>query len=127
MKKGLVIKHEWLEMILDKNKLWEIRGSDTSYRGKVYFIKSKSGQVFGEGNLICTHKLNEESYRMNYKLHKVFYDFKMLPYKNVYAWVFDIASIKRYKKPIPYTHPQGAVIWINLDENNCTQLFNDEN
>lgn len=37
-----------------------------------------------------------------------------LPYKRTYAWVFDKPKI--YNEPIPYKHPMGAVIWVNLSE-----------
>lgn len=30
------------------------------------------------------------------------------------TWVLDNA--KRYDTPIPYVHPKGAVIWVNLEK-----------
>ena len=32
--------------------------------------------------------------------------------KKVFAWV--LARPRRFKKPIPYTHPNGAVVWVLL-------------
>tara|TARA_R110002096_G_scaffold92501_3_gene209109 strand:+ start:458 stop:682 length:225 start_codon:yes stop_codon:yes gene_type:complete len=29
-----------------------------------------------------------------------------------YAW--RLCNVKKYNKPIPYNHPKGAVIWVNL-------------
>ena len=37
------------------------------------------------------------------------------PYKNTYAWI--ISNAKKYEKPIPYKHPMGAVIWVNIVSN----------
>ncbi len=31
---------------------------------------------------------------------------------HTYAWVMRAA--KRLKQPVPYEHPQGAVIWVSL-------------
>ncbi|MGA2723367.1 MAG: hypothetical protein ABSG79_13255 [Bryobacteraceae bacterium] len=33
-------------------------------------------------------------------------------YRNTYAWV--VAKPRRLKKPVPYKHPSGAVIWVSL-------------
>lgn len=30
-----------------------------------------------------------------------------------YAW--ELSNIIKYKKPIPYCHPRGAVIWVKLN------------
>jgi len=37
-----------------------------------------------------------------------------MKYKNPHAWV--VAEQIRYKEPIPYVHPQGAVIWVNIND-----------
>jgi hypothetical protein len=28
---------------------------------------------------------------------------------------WQLSNVKKYEKPIPYKHPQGAVIWVNLE------------
>jgi hypothetical protein len=35
-------------------------------------------------------------------------------YKYTFAWV--LANARRFKTPVPYRHPSGAVIWVALDE-----------
>jgi hypothetical protein len=35
-----------------------------------------------------------------------------IDYRNTYAWVMDKAQ--QLPKPVPYHHPSGAVIWVNL-------------
>jgi hypothetical protein len=35
-----------------------------------------------------------------------------LPYDRTFAWVFKKA--RRLNKPVPYKHPNGAVIWVKL-------------
>jgi hypothetical protein len=33
--------------------------------------------------------------------------------KKFFAWVFE--NVKVFEKPEPYKHPQGAIIWVNLN------------
>ncbi|WP_042150226.1 ASCH domain-containing protein [Paucisalibacillus sp. EB02] len=113
--KGLIIKSPWIELILDGQKTWEVRGSNTKIRGTVALIKSGSGKVFGELDLIDSIELTLEAYRESKKLHGIqSEDALALPYKKTYAWI--LANPKIYKEPIPYKHPMGAVIWVNLPE-----------
>lgn len=116
--KGLIIKSPWIELILEGKKIWEIRGSNTRIRGPVALIKSGSGKVIGEANIIDSKELTLEDYQTNRKHHCVkSEDSTQLPYKRTYAWVFDKTKI--YKEPIPYKHPMGAVIWVNLSDDIC--------
>ena len=48
--KGLIIKSPWIDYILDKEKIWEIRGSSTTIRGPILLIKSGTDKVYGECN-----------------------------------------------------------------------------
>ncbi len=34
-------------------------------------------------------------------------------YRNTYAWVLE--KLQYLKKPVPYKHPSGAIIWVKLD------------
>ena len=89
--KGLIIKSPWIESILDGRKTWEIRGSNTKIRGTVALIKSGSGKIFGEVDLIDCIELTLESYRESKKLHGVESENALeLPYKKTYAWVLKI-------------------------------------
>src|SRR5688572_8826355 len=44
---GLVIRKQWLDLILAGRKTWEIRGSATRVRGPIALIESRSGTVVG--------------------------------------------------------------------------------
>ena len=35
-------------------------------------------------------------------------------YRQTYAWVLE--KPRYLKRPVPYQHPQGAVIWVCLDD-----------
>lgn len=113
MKKGLIIREPWISMILEGIKTWEIRGSKTNIRGKIYLIKSKTQMVFGEINLIDCIKINEKIYEENRDKHCISKEY-ILPYTfdRMYAWVLSEPII--YEKPFHYHHKQGCVIWVNF-------------
>ncbi|PFG05294.1 ASCH domain-containing protein [Bacillus sp. es.034] len=113
--KGLIIRFPWIELILDGKKTWEIRGSNTKIRGPIALIKSGSGMVYGEVNISDSKELTLKDYQVSNEFHRVQSDgSQALPYKKTYAWVLE--KPRMYKEPIPYKHPMGAVIWVNLKE-----------
>ena len=115
MKKGLIVKSPWIEKIFEGEKTWEIRNKDVHYRGKIYLIKSGTGHIYGECNLVDSKKLTLDEFIKNTDKHHVD-DISLLKYPEdkIYAWIID--KVKLYEKPIAYRHPCGAIIWVNLDK-----------
>ena len=109
--KALIIKKPWIDYILDGNKIWEIRGSNTKIRGKIELIQSGSGLVVGSCEIIDCKELTLEEYAKNIDKHNI-QEVHILPYNKTYAWV--ISNVKRYEIPRKYKHPNGAIIWVNL-------------
>lgn len=114
LEKALIIKPNWGNLILDGKKTWEIRSSSTNIRGRIGIAFSGTSAVWGTVNLVNCIKLNKEVFESNKDKHQIDYNFEELPYKNVYAWVFE--DVKRLKEPIGYNHKRGCVIWCNLDD-----------
>lgn len=110
--KGLILLPNWAELILNGLKTWEIRSSNTKKRGRIAIIASKTGKIFGEVDLVDSFPLTEELYKNNLSRHRINCQYSNLPPN--YRWVWQLANPVIYKTPIPYTHPQGAVIWVNL-------------
>jgi len=111
--KGLIIKEPWIDKILRGEKVWEIRGSNTSIRGRVALIKSGTGKIYGTVEVVDSIKLSDEDYLKNNDKHCIpLNTYITTPYPKTYAWVLSNPII--FKKPISYNHPQGAVIWVNL-------------
>ena len=110
----LIIKPYWVDKIFNENKLWEIRGCNTSKRGKIAIAKSGTGCVFGTVNLINSIPLTKEIWEINEKNHQVDISWEELlkRYKKPYAWIFEYGSVKKYQEPVTYNHPKGAVIWV---------------
>src|SRR5690606_14333238 len=111
--KGLIIKSPWIDLICEGKKIWEIRGSNTKIRGKVALIISGTGLVVGTANLSDCKPLTLNEYQSSIDKHCIPSEMcQNKPYKNIHAWV--LKEAKFLDKPIPYVHPQGAVIWVNL-------------
>ncbi len=105
--RSLIIKKEWLDLILAGKKPWEMRSTKTNIRGWINLIESGSGLIIAETNLVdCLPPINK--HKDLFKFHRV-EDLSLLE-KWCYPWV--LKDAKRYDKPIPYDHPQGAVIWV---------------
>lgn len=109
--RSLIIKKEWLDLILDGGKVWEMRSFKTKITGRVGLIESGTGLIVGEVEIIgsCPHPVKADN--EFFEFHKV-KDSSLLK-KWCYAWLLQKAI--RYKDPIKYDHKQGAVIFVKHD------------
>jgi len=113
---GLIIKSPFIERILSGEKTWEIRGFSTRIRGRICLIKSGTKTIVGICKLVYViGPLTKEQFIASYVFHRdnlTNISQNSLPYKKTYAWVLE--CVKSLKKPIPYTHPRGAITWVKL-------------
>lgn len=110
MDKGLIIRKKWLDKILNDGKHWEMRSTHTNHRGIIKLIEAGSGLIVGECMIAGSHLVTEDLARQSFSAHQVD-DLNLL--KNWrYAW--RLCNVKKYQEAIPYQHPRGAVIWVNL-------------
>lgn len=114
--RALLVKENWGDAILTGSKTWELRTTDTKIRGRVFIAYSGTGMIFGSVELSDTIPVDVETLLMNTDKHKL--DHEQIADWNIkptsHAWVMT-DSIK-FEKPIPYDHPQGAVIWVTLPD-----------
>ncbi|MDP3939616.1 MAG: ASCH domain-containing protein [Deltaproteobacteria bacterium] len=113
--KGLIIKQPWIDKILTGSKTWELRGRRTRHRGQVGLIESGSGTVVGTTRLVdVVGPLSPRQLLGSRNKHRV--PASSLReggrYRKTFAWVLEHS--RRLRKPVPYAHPAGAVIWVNL-------------
>ena len=81
-------------------------------RGWVHFAESQSGcKLSGRARLVNCFPLAKDRFQRYQKNHCV-PSLSMVPYKTVYAWVFEDAE--EFEKPFKYEHKLGAVIWVNV-------------
>ena len=113
--KGLVIKSPYIEDILDGIKKVEIRGSNTKVRGRIILLKSGSGLALGTVEIISSEEWTLEQYNnWNYRKDNNKLPVTHLPYNKTYAW--HLANPIKFEVPIPYKHPSGAIVWVNLPD-----------
>jgi hypothetical protein len=111
--KGLIVKKGWLDLILSGDKPWEIRGSDTRIRGRICLIESGTGLIKGFATLVSSFELSRDALFQNKYRHRI-EDLSIVKYKKPHAW--RLSDAERLDKFIPYKHPQGAVVWVNLPD-----------
>lgn len=115
--KGLVIKSPYIDRILAGTKTWEMRSSATSVRGPIALIKQGSGQVVGVANLVGVKgPLTKQDKLNTIEKHQISVDRLESGETDKWdtAWVLENAQL--LKTPVHYQHPNGAVIWVILDQ-----------
>jgi hypothetical protein len=122
--RGLIIKPEPLSRIFAGRKVLEIRGTRTNIRGKILLIQSGSGMIVGSCTLVdCLGPLTIRQYRkfapkIGLRPSEVGY---RLPYTRTFGWL--ISDAKRFKKPIEFRNPPGAVVWVRVPDSPCLSSF----
>lgn len=111
----LLIQPEPMELILAGVKTWEIRGSRTKIRETIGLIPSRSGTVVAVCDLVdCVGPLTGQLFRTNAAKAGIRpREAQLGYYQETYAWV--LADIRVLRKPVPYMHPSGAIIWVKLE------------
>lgn len=113
--KGLIIKEPWIDYILDGLKTWEIRNGNCNKRGRIGLIKSGTGMIYGEVNIIDSFPVDYEIMNQSQDKHRLTFEQWMnMKYKKPHAWVLE--NPVRYPEPTPYEHKQGAIIWVNIQD-----------
>jgi len=112
--KGLIIDEPWIGLIVAGEKTWEMRSRNTQVRGRIGLIRKGSKTVIGVADLIGTlPKLSRSDLKASVAKHRVPAREIAEDFKHSTAWVLERA--RSLQEPIPYRHPAGAVIWVNLD------------
>jgi len=114
--KGLIIDSPHIQNILNGKKIWEMRSTSTKVRGLIALIQKGSGSVVGTVNLSGSlGPLSEDEMLRSTDKHLI--DPNRVASgataKWRHAWV--LSSAHWLPTPVRYSHPSGAVIWVNLD------------
>lgn len=121
--RGLMIRDPYITDILLSKKVWELRGTPTKVRGRIGLIKSKSGHLFGEANLVdvigpLSYIELISSWQIGPHDQKELIESEQAPYRDrkgstrTFAWV--LSNVISYQPPIPYRHPLGAITFVDL-------------
>ena len=110
---GLIIKKQWLDLILSGEKTLEIRGHDTKKLNEpIYLLESGSHRVKAECVIESTYPISCSDWSEERENHCVDIACCALKkrYKTPYAWV--LSNVKPIEDIWHYDHPKGAVIWV---------------
>ncbi len=71
MNKGLIIRKQWLDKILNNGKHCEMRSTHTKQRGIIKLIEAGSGHIVGECMIAGSHEVSEEIAKHSFEAHQV--------------------------------------------------------
>lgn len=110
---GLIIKKEWLDLILKGKKTLEIRGHDTKKLDEpIYLLESGSHRIRAICKIDATFPISCSDWHEEMHNHCVNISYKELKtiYSNPYAWI--LKEVEPIEDIWHYAHPKGAVIWV---------------
>jgi hypothetical protein len=114
--KALVIREPWIDLILDGKKTWELRTKPTSIRGRIALIRQGSGEIAGVANLVdVLPSLRPEDLADSIPFHGVPASRHQEVAANNWLTPWVLVDAKRLAAPVSYTHPSGAVTWVDLE------------
>lgn len=120
--RGLIIRAEPIEKILNGVKTWEMRSRPVELRGTIALVKKGTKAVYGVADIVdCRGPLSHSERLANEHLHGITPERWADPdvAKYHYAWV--LANVRRLKHPVPYEH-KGGVQFVTLDDGVAAQI-----
>ena len=114
--KALVVDEPWIGKLLRGEKTWEMRKSTCRIRGQIALIRKGSGQVVGVADLVDSRPplASLEEYAAAEKFHGIPPSRQTQAYTDGWRTPWVLANVRRLAQSVPYSHPNGAVIWVNL-------------
>lgn len=116
--KALIVDEPWIGLILRGEKIWEMRKTGCSHRGPIALIRKGSGTVVGVAEV--ANSLPEigslDAYARAEPQHRIPPERQAQAFRDGWRTPWVLANVRVLPKPVPYRHPNGAVIWVNLDE-----------
>ena len=106
----MVLKKQWLDMIVDRGKVLELRGQRKA-PGKYYL--GCGGQIYGVVTTLTPQRIGTVAeLKALLPLHQYVGD--ELPYKT--TWALPLTNVRKVTTPILYVHPRGAIGWVRYKD-----------
>ncbi len=108
----LVVQDRWCDLLLRNRKSWEMRSTKTKFRGTFGLIAARSGLIHGKAELVDSlDAIPAAEYYNHIDKHKIP---RMSGFAEKWKYPWVIRNAIKFNEPVPYCHPQGAVIWVKL-------------
>lgn len=122
--KALIIDDPWIGLILKGQKTWEMRRTACKHRGPIALIRKGSGQVVGTAMVTgCRPALADAAaYAAGEPFHRVPPARQPQAFAGGWRTPWVLSEARPLARPVPYAHPAGAVIWVNLGEAVAAQV-----
>lgn len=122
--KALVIDEPWISLILKGEKTWEMRKTACKIRGRIGLIRKGSGQVVGVAEVTDSRPPIPDlaAYAKAEPFHRIPPPRQKKAFEDGWRTPWVLANARPLSRPVPYTHPSGAVVWVNLDETVAAQV-----
>ena len=116
VERALVVDEPWISAILQGEKTWEMRKTACHKRGRVGLIRKGSGLVVGTATLAASLPPLEsrEAYADAELRHRIPPDRQGDAFDDGWRTPWVLESVRPLPTPVPYDHPNGAVIWVTL-------------
>jgi hypothetical protein len=116
--KGLIIDEPWIGLILSGQKIWEMRKTACHHRGPIVLIRKGSGQVVAIAEIVDSLPAIEDAseYARAESQHCIPPSRQHAAFSDGWRTPWVLRNVQPLPEPIAYTHPNGAVIWVNLDD-----------
>lgn len=114
--RGLIIREEPLDRILNGAKTWEMRSAHTKIRGPVALIRKGSKAIFGIANIVDSRgPFSRAEMLESVRFHAITPSRLDSPEVSNYHFAWVLQNVHRLPRAINYQH-KGGVIFVTLDE-----------
>ncbi|HIE69682.1 MAG TPA: ASCH domain-containing protein, partial [Planctomycetes bacterium] len=113
--RALKLHHQWLELLLDGSKTWEVRSKPTKNRGRVALASTETQLLHGDVELLDCKEISRQEFAANAHKHQVNdpeTTAKVFKYKKIFAWI--VSRPRTYVAPTPFPNPGGSVVFVVL-------------
>ena len=122
---ALVIDESWIGKILRGEKTWEMRKTACHKRGRIALIRKGSGLVVGTGEVAGSLPSikTRQAYADAESFHGIPTERQAAAFTDGWTTPWVLADTRPLASPVPYQHPSGAVIWINLSDTVSSRIL----
>ncbi len=117
VEKAVIIDEPWISEILAGRKTWEMRKRPWKHRGPLGLIRKGSGRIVGVATMVGCHPplTSRAAYAGAFDRHRIPPERQASAFDDGWCVPWEFRDVRPLRQPVPYLHPNGAVISVNLD------------